>query len=177
VRPNFAHFQGTAARTSEDSGVLGREGSIDLRQGGYLRPESPTVSVSSGGHSPDMWPRRRHRCRPVLPPTRSPRWRRIEIANPSGCRSCRPLLRRNRASPKKSRSFSWTLSRPLCNVFFGPTSLMVRPVVCQACIRSFVGEGEHPCQWMSNGIPRDISRLSRTFKERKDRCWFSSRRI
>jgi hypothetical protein len=44
------------------------------------------------------------------------------------------------------RSFSWTLSRPLCNVFFGPTSLMVRPVVCQACIRSFVGEGEHPCR-------------------------------
>jgi len=32
VRPNFAHFQGTAARTSEDSGVLAREGSIDLRQ-------------------------------------------------------------------------------------------------------------------------------------------------
>ena len=56
VRPNFGHFQGVAARTSEDSGVLGREGSIDLRQDGYLRPESPAVSVSSGGQSPDMWP-------------------------------------------------------------------------------------------------------------------------
>ena len=56
VRPNFAHFQGAAARTSEDSGVLGREGSIDLRQDGLLRPESPAFSVSSGGHSPDVWP-------------------------------------------------------------------------------------------------------------------------
>ena len=63
VRPNFAHFQGSAARTSEDSGVLGREGSIDVRQDGYLRPESPTVSVSSGGHSSDMWPQ---------PPTTTP---------------------------------------------------------------------------------------------------------
>ena len=54
VRPNFAHFQGAAARTSEDSGVLGREDSIDLCQDGYLRPESPAVSISSGGHSPDM---------------------------------------------------------------------------------------------------------------------------
>jgi len=44
VRPNFAHLQGTTG-TSEDSGVLGREGSIDLRQDGYLLPESPTVST------------------------------------------------------------------------------------------------------------------------------------
>jgi hypothetical protein len=63
VRPNFAHFQGSAARTSKDSGVLGREGSIDLRQDGYLRPESPAMSVSLGGHSPDMWPQ---------PPTTTP---------------------------------------------------------------------------------------------------------
>ena len=56
VRPNFAHFQGAAARTSEDFGVPGRESFIDLRRDGYLRPESPAVSVSSGGHSPDMWP-------------------------------------------------------------------------------------------------------------------------
>jgi len=51
VRPSFTHhFQG-AARSSEDSGVLGREGSMDVRQDGHLRPESPTISVSSGGHS------------------------------------------------------------------------------------------------------------------------------
>jgi len=56
VWPNFAHFQGAAARTSEDSGVLGHEGSIDLRQKGYLHLESPVVSVSSGEHSLDMWP-------------------------------------------------------------------------------------------------------------------------
>jgi hypothetical protein len=63
VRPNFAHFQGASACTSEDSWVLGREGCIDLYQDGYLRPESPAVSVSSGGHSLDMWPR---------PPTTTP---------------------------------------------------------------------------------------------------------
>jgi len=56
VGPNFGHLQGAAARTTEDSGVLGREGSIYLRQDGYLRPECPTVSASSGGHSPDIWP-------------------------------------------------------------------------------------------------------------------------
>ena len=63
VRPNLAHFQGVAARTSEDSGVLGREGSVDHRQDGHLRPESPAISVSSGGHSPDTWPQ---------PPTTTP---------------------------------------------------------------------------------------------------------
>ncbi|KAF8149384.1 hypothetical protein B0H34DRAFT_733556 [Crassisporium funariophilum] len=51
VKPNFAQFQ--AARTSEDSGVLGRDNSLDLRQDGnaFLRPESPAVSVSSAGMS------------------------------------------------------------------------------------------------------------------------------
>ncbi|KDR79719.1 hypothetical protein GALMADRAFT_93552 [Galerina marginata CBS 339.88] len=50
VRPNLAHFQG-AARPSEDSGVLGRENSLDLRRdtNSYLRPESPAVSISSTG--------------------------------------------------------------------------------------------------------------------------------
>jgi len=56
VQPNFAHFQSASAQTSEDSGVLGREGPIDDRQDGLLRPESPAISISSGGHSPDVWP-------------------------------------------------------------------------------------------------------------------------
>ena len=56
VWPNFVHFQGAAVRTSEDSGVLGHEGSIDLHQEGYFHLESPIVSVSSGKHSLDMWP-------------------------------------------------------------------------------------------------------------------------
>jgi hypothetical protein len=51
VRPNFAHFQGAAARTSEDSGVLGCESARRAR--------------SSGGHSPDMWPQPPVPCRPT----------------------------------------------------------------------------------------------------------------
>ena len=47
VRPNFAQLQ--AARASEDSNVLGRENSLDLRQDGFLRADSPAVSVGSGG--------------------------------------------------------------------------------------------------------------------------------
>ncbi len=49
VRPNFAHHFSQAARTSEDSGVLGREGSFDLRQdsASFLRADSPAFSVSS----------------------------------------------------------------------------------------------------------------------------------
>ena len=47
VRLNFAQLQ--AARASEDSNVLGRENSLDLRQGGFLRADSPAVSVESGG--------------------------------------------------------------------------------------------------------------------------------
>ena len=56
VRLNFVHFQGAAVRMSEDSGVPGHESFIDLCQDGCLCPESPAVSVSSGGHSPNMWP-------------------------------------------------------------------------------------------------------------------------
>lgn len=49
VRPNFAHHFSQAARTSEDSGVLGRDGSFDLRQdsASFLRADSPAFSVSS----------------------------------------------------------------------------------------------------------------------------------
>ena len=36
--------------------MLEREGSVDLHQDEYLRPEGPTGSVSSGGHSPNIWP-------------------------------------------------------------------------------------------------------------------------
>ncbi|KAG6826478.1 hypothetical protein H0H92_015651 [Tricholoma furcatifolium] len=60
VRPNFSHFQGVP-RSSEDSGVMGRDMSVDARQdGSFLRtgspslspnpPRSPTV-VSDGGSS------------------------------------------------------------------------------------------------------------------------------
>jgi hypothetical protein len=51
VRPNLGHHFSQAARTSEDSGVLGRDGSFDLRQesSAFLRPESPALSISSGG--------------------------------------------------------------------------------------------------------------------------------
>lgn len=50
VRPTIAQLQ--SARTSEDSGMLGKEGSIDVRPDpSFLRPESPTVSSSSGGTS------------------------------------------------------------------------------------------------------------------------------
>ena len=51
VRPNFAHFQGAAARTSEDSGVLGCKSAQRAR--------------SSGGNSPDMWPQPPVPCRPT----------------------------------------------------------------------------------------------------------------
>jgi hypothetical protein len=68
VPPNFAHFQGAGARTSEDSGVLRREGSIDLRQDGALRAclfvrevIHPTCGLNHLRH---------HRCRPVIQPTR-----------------------------------------------------------------------------------------------------------
>jgi len=127
VRPNFAHFQGAAARTSEDSGVLGREGFIDLRQDGYLRPESPTVSVSSGGHSPNMWPQ---------PPTTDfefvmdahrnceLKWMWLQVV--LACVAIAQVQRSQEASPGRCR--------PLCGILFGPTSLMVKPVVCQACI-------------------------------------------
>ena len=64
VLPNFMHFQSAAAQKSKDSGVLGREGAIDLRQDGYLHPESPVISVSSRGHSPDIWPQ----PSPPIPP-------------------------------------------------------------------------------------------------------------
>ena len=47
VRLNFAQLQ--AARASEDSNVLGRENSLDLPQDGFLRADSPAVSVGSGG--------------------------------------------------------------------------------------------------------------------------------
>ncbi|KAF9470703.1 hypothetical protein BDN70DRAFT_659976 [Pholiota conissans] len=51
VRPNLAHHFTQAARTSEDSNVLGRDGSLDLRQesSSFLRAESPAFSISSGG--------------------------------------------------------------------------------------------------------------------------------
>lgn len=52
VRPNFAQLQ--AARASEDSNVLGRENSLDLRQDGFLRADSPAVSVGSGHRSPTV---------------------------------------------------------------------------------------------------------------------------
>ena len=51
VRPNFAHFQGSAARTSEDSGVLGREGAIDLRQDGYHLSDRFIAFIASLHHS------------------------------------------------------------------------------------------------------------------------------
>ena len=57
---------GAAARTSEDSGVLGCQCSIDVHQDGLLRPESPALSISSGGHSPDMWPQPPTTIPPVL---------------------------------------------------------------------------------------------------------------
>ncbi|CAA7263558.1 unnamed protein product [Cyclocybe aegerita] len=53
VRPSFSQFQ--AARTSEDSNVLGREPSFDGRLdtatpgSSFLRPDSPAMSISSGG--------------------------------------------------------------------------------------------------------------------------------
>ncbi|KAG5650627.1 hypothetical protein H0H81_011552 [Sphagnurus paluster] len=59
VRPNIAQFQ--AARTSQDSGVMGRDGSVDARQDTkFLRPDSPAGSlapprsptVASSDHSP-----------------------------------------------------------------------------------------------------------------------------
>ena len=56
VQLNFVHFQGAAACMSEDSRVPGCESFIDLHWDGCLCPESSTVSVSSGGHSPNMWP-------------------------------------------------------------------------------------------------------------------------
>ncbi|RDB27248.1 hypothetical protein Hypma_004535 [Hypsizygus marmoreus] len=44
VRPNIAQFQ--AARPSEDSDVLGRDGSFDLRHdSNFLRAESPAISM------------------------------------------------------------------------------------------------------------------------------------
>lgn len=57
VRPNLVHHFSQAARTSEDSNVLGRDGaSLDMRHDGasfdmrheFLRAESPAMSVSSG---------------------------------------------------------------------------------------------------------------------------------
>ncbi|TFK32573.1 rab-GTPase-TBC domain-containing protein [Crucibulum laeve] len=50
VRPNLSRFE--AARTSEDSGVLGRDGSLDIRpdfSSGLLRADSPSTSIMSGG--------------------------------------------------------------------------------------------------------------------------------
>ncbi|KAF5368689.1 hypothetical protein D9615_010326 [Tricholomella constricta] len=44
VRPNIAQFQ--AARGSEDSGVMGRDGSVDARQdANFLRAASPAISL------------------------------------------------------------------------------------------------------------------------------------
>ncbi|KAG5641671.1 hypothetical protein DXG03_004452, partial [Asterophora parasitica] len=46
VRPNIAQFQGS--RNSEDSGVMGRDSSVDARQDAhFLRADSPAVSVTS----------------------------------------------------------------------------------------------------------------------------------
>ncbi|KAG6914788.1 hypothetical protein DXG01_015319 [Tephrocybe rancida] len=46
VRPNFGHLQGT--RSSEDSGVMGRDMSVDARQdGSFLRADSPSLSLNA----------------------------------------------------------------------------------------------------------------------------------
>jgi hypothetical protein len=50
-----------------------------------------------------------------------------------------------RASLKKSRSFSWTVSRPLCDILFGPTSPTVRPVVCARRVFAALWERESTC--------------------------------
>lgn len=49
VRPNIPQFQ--ASRSSVDSGIMGRETSIDVRQD-HLRSESPAVAVSATNNIP-----------------------------------------------------------------------------------------------------------------------------
>ncbi|KAG6916394.1 hypothetical protein DXG01_007021 [Tephrocybe rancida] len=46
VRPNFGHLQGT--RSSEDSGVMGHDMSVDARlDGSFLRADSPSLSLNA----------------------------------------------------------------------------------------------------------------------------------
>jgi len=112
VRPNFTQIQ--AARTSEDAGVLRRDGSFDLlpdgsgNAGSLLRPESPAVSVSTTMKERDRLPMRaQHRVDgllkhtlqhlpvyPYLRETQSRRrqWKPTDNANKNGCLSCCRLL-------------------------------------------------------------------------------------